>query len=145
MDWAKDEVNPKLNQYGGEHNTGSTHMLIEALDYVTETLEDNRADVTLSTIDFSKAFNRLQHDKCLQTFAAKGASTEVIRLLGAFLSGRQMTVRIGEHSSTPRAVNAGPAPHKGPFWAVIFLTLELMTWKTDLTVKPNRLRPTGKL
>ena len=70
-------------------------------------MEDNRSAVILSAIDFSKAFNRLQHDNCLQTFARRGASTQIIRILAAFLNERTMSVRLGSSLSQPKLVNAG--------------------------------------
>ena len=92
LERARLEVEPKINQYGGEKNAGATHLLIEVLDRVAAGLEDNRAAVVLSAIDFSKAFNRLDHFICLKTFVDRGASNQVVNLLGAFLRGRRMTV-----------------------------------------------------
>ena len=92
MQWARQEVQLKKNQYGGEPGTGAGHLLFEVMDAVTSALEDNRSAVVLSGLDMSKAFNRLEHASCLAAFAAKGASTDIIRLLGAFLSERTMCV-----------------------------------------------------
>ena len=61
----------------------------------------------LSAIDFSKAFNILEHGHCLNTFARKGSSTSILRLLASFLSGRSMTVRVEDKLSDPRMVNVG--------------------------------------
>ena len=77
------------------------------MDFVTKALEDNRAAVILSAIDFSKAFNRLEHESCLRAFERKGASSQVIGLLASFLAGRNMTIRIGGSKSNLRPVNAG--------------------------------------
>ena len=107
LEWSRREVRPKINQYGGEKGASSTQLLIEVVSDVTEALEDNRAGMVLSAIDFSKAFNRLDHHKCLQAFANKGASNQILRLLASFLHKRQMTVRIGGEMSNPRYVNAG--------------------------------------
>ena len=107
MDWSREEVRPDHNQYGGEKNASATQLLIEVISDVTTALEDNRAGVVLSAIDFSKAFNRLDHQKCLQSFANKGASTQVLNLLASFLQGRTMTVKVGQTKSTPKPVNAG--------------------------------------
>ena len=107
LGWARQEITPKLNQYGGEPKASAAHLLVETMDYVTSTLEDNRAGVVLSTIDFSKAFNRLDHEHCLKTILKRGASTQVVNLLAAFLSHRTMTVKVGQSFSTPRPINAG--------------------------------------
>ena len=107
LEMAREEVVPKLNQFGGEPKAGTTHLLMSVLDYTINALEDNRSAVVLSAIDFSKAFNRLAHASCLDTIARRGASTEVLALLAAFLTKRRMTVKVGKEWSNPRAVNAG--------------------------------------
>ena len=82
-------------------------MLVEAMSDLTTALEDNRAGIVMSAIDFAKAFNRLDHRHCLEAFAKKGASTDVIGLLASFLAGRSMTVRLNGIQSRMRTVNAG--------------------------------------
>ena len=81
--------------------------MVELIDYVTSSLEDNRAGVIYSSIDFSKAFNRLDHTKCLSTFSHRGLSNELLGLLGAFLTGRSMTVKVGQKKSIRKPVPAG--------------------------------------
>ena len=105
--WSREEVRPKLNQYGGEPQASAAHLLIEVMSDLTTALEDNRAGIVVSALDFSKAFNRLDHLKCLQSFVKKGSSTQILQLLAAFLTGRSMTVRLDGVSSKLRPVNAG--------------------------------------
>ena len=105
--WAREEVVPKANQFGGEPKCGTEHFMVESLHYITSALEDNRNGVVVSSVDFSKAFNRLDHLACLKSFQKLGASTEIIQLLACFLMGRTMTVKVGQARSKPRPVNAG--------------------------------------
>ena len=107
LEWSRQEVVPKLNQYGGEPAASSTQLLVEVLSDVTSTLEDNRAGLVLSAIDFSKAFNRLNHRKVLNSFAKKGSSSSVLALLASFLGGRSMTVRLDQARSALLPINAG--------------------------------------
>lgn len=107
LEWSRQEVVPKSNQYGEEPAASSTQLLIEVLSDVTSTLEDNRAGLVLSAIDFSKAFNRLDHRKVLHSFARRGSSSDVLALLASFLGGRNMTVRLDQAKSAPLPVNAG--------------------------------------
>ena len=116
---ARDEVTPKSKQFGGEPGCGKEHFLVKAMDKITEALEDNRAAVELTSVDFSKAFNRLGHGSCLELFAKKGALTEIIKLLTGFMCGRQMTVKIGKERSALRPVNAG-APQGSVPWCYLF-------------------------
>ena len=107
LGWARQEVTPKLNQFGGEPNASTTMLLMKVIDYTLNAIEDHRAAVVLSAVDFSKAFNRLEHSACLKTFKRRGASTQILQLLATFLTGRSMTVRIDKVWSGPRTVNAG--------------------------------------
>ena len=107
LEWARQEAVPKLNQYGGEPAASAAQLLIETLDYITSSLEDNRAGVVLSAVDFSKAFNRLDHEHCLRSIIKKGCSNQVVNLLAAFLTQRTMTVRVGNAFSPPKTINAG--------------------------------------
>ena len=107
LKWARQEVIPKPNQFGGEPGCGTHHFLVETMHKITSALEDNRSAVVLTSVDFSKAFNRLEHGPCLSAFAKKGASTSILRLLACFICGRRMTVKVGNQSSDLRQVNAG--------------------------------------
>ena len=107
LNWSRSLVTPKWSQFGGGKRCGTDHFIVNALEYITAALEDNRSAVIASSIDFSKAFNRLEHKFCLETFARKGASTEILSILACFLSGRTMTVRVGKEWSVKRKVNSG--------------------------------------
>ena len=120
LQWAREEVVPKENQYGGEKQCSTSHFLIDVWDFIVDSLEDRRSAVVMGAIDYSKAFNRLEHSACLGSFARKGASTDILQLLASFLSGRTMQVKIGTIFSDPLPVNAG-AP-QGSVLAVIYLT-----------------------
>ena len=90
LNYAKKQVKPKTNQFGGEKSCSTNHFLAEVWDQLSEHLEGSRAAVVHTSIDYSKAFNRLDHLACLNSFAVAGASTQLIKLLAAFLSGRKM-------------------------------------------------------
>ena len=119
LGWTREQVKVKPNQFGGEKRCGSTHFLVEALHEITSAMEDNRNACVLTSIDFSKAFNRLAHGPCLDMFAKKGASSQIISLLASFLTGRRMTVRIGSETSSLRHVNAG-APQGSVLGSFLF-------------------------
>ena len=119
LNWSRNFVTPKNNQFGGKKECGTDHFLVGALDYVTAALEDNRSAIIASSIDFSKAFNRLEHKFCLESFAKKGAPTEIIKILASFLSKRTMTVKVGNEWSIAKPVNAG-APQGSVLGAYLF-------------------------
>ena len=75
----------------------------EVLDH----LENDRAAVTLTSIDFEKAFNRMDHHQCLKALSDHNASPATIALVSAFLCKRTMSVRVGNQYSDPRPVQGG--------------------------------------
>ena len=119
LSWSREEITPKRNQFGGEKGCGPAHLLIETTNYITESLEDNRAAVVATSMDYSKAFNRLNHQSCIESFIRKGASTKIVRILSSFLMGRTMSVRLGSIRSHPRNVTTG-APQGSVLGAYLF-------------------------
>ena len=85
LKWCQNYVTPKQNQFGGQKGCSTYHFLAETWDQLTDHLEDSRAASVLTAIDYSKAFNRIEHLPLLQSFADKGAPTQIIRLLASFL------------------------------------------------------------
>ena len=83
--WAREEVKPRTNQFGGERGCSTEHYLLQTWETVLQDLEDNRSSSVLTSIDFSKGFNRVSHQHCLRAFSQHGASTQIIALLATFL------------------------------------------------------------
>ena len=94
---------PQLAQHGGVLG----HLLVDMWDNILTALEDARSAVTITEIDYAKAFDRLSFQHCLEAFARKGASTETIAILATFLSNRTMSVRVGKVWSSPLPVYGG--------------------------------------
>lgn len=66
--WCMDYVSPKPNQFDGQTGCSTYHFVAETIDQITENLEDSRAASILTSIDYSKAFNRIEHLPLLQAF-----------------------------------------------------------------------------
>ena len=103
----KEETSIKANQYGGVKGCSTTHMVVGLLQEICENAEDYRSATILTAIDYSKAFNRVSFQHCLESFRRKGASTPTLKILASFLSNRTMTVKVGSEWSEPLQVNGG--------------------------------------
>ena len=117
--WCQQFVTPKSNQFGGQKGCSTYHFLAETWDDITDHLEDSRAASILTAIDYSKAFNRVEHLPLLNTFANKGAPTQLIQILAGFLSKHTMSVKLGMARSEARPVNAG-APQGSVLGTYVF-------------------------
>ena len=107
LEWASQEVAVKLNQFGGVRGCSGGHMILGVWQRILTDLEDRRAATVLTSIDYSKAFNRLSFQHCLKSFAKRGATTPLLKLLATFLTNRSMQVRVGSTWSTPRTITGG--------------------------------------
>ena len=107
LNWLGTQTGLRENQYGGVKGSGSEHLLVRMWQDILQALEDPRAGVLLTSIDFAKAFNRLDFNHCLRTLRDKGASNCVLRVVASFLSNRNMMVKVGSSLSTPRGVLGG--------------------------------------
>ena len=63
--------------------------------------------MNLVSVDFEKAFNRMDHGQCLSSLHSLGATEETVSFVAAFLYGRKMSVKIKGKFSAPRDVPAG--------------------------------------
>lgn len=107
LTWSLEEIELKNNQFGGVKGCSTAHMLLNIWQEICENCEDYRSGTVLTAIDYAKAFNRVSFQECLKAFKRKGASNQIIRLLGSFLTNRTMSVKMGTARSKPKAVNGG--------------------------------------
>ena len=94
LDQLHEEIPPEPHQFGGLKGVGPDHLLSELVTDIMESLDDNRACATLISVDLSKAFNRVDHNVCIQQLAAHGASNQTLRMTANFLDNRQMKIRM---------------------------------------------------
>ena len=99
----------KLNstQFGGIKGLGVDHFLVETWDEILRAVDGGGKAVNLMSVDFQKAFNRMDHRVCLERLRHKGAGEHLVQLVAAFLFNRTMVVKIGDQRSGPKTVNGG--------------------------------------
>ena len=107
LELLTEQIGMRENQMGGMKGAGSEHYLVLLWQRILESLEDPRAASVITSIDYAKAFNRLDFGQCLGALADKGASSEVIGVIASFLTSRTMAVKVGQALSKPRIVLGG--------------------------------------
>ena len=107
LDRLKEEVQLSATQFGGMSGCSVENFLIETWDTIFAALEEGSSAVNIMSVDFSKAFNRVDHTACLKKMAAMGASQESLTALLSFLSNRVMLIRTNNVSSSVRKVPGG--------------------------------------
>ena len=66
LEWLGSQIDIRTNQFGGIKGSGAEHCLVQLWQQVLENIEDQRASSLLTSIDYSKAFNRLDFAVCLK-------------------------------------------------------------------------------
>ena len=88
LERLREEIPPLQNQYGGTKGCSVEHFFIETWDTILEHLEGEKSAVNVASVDFSKAFNRVDHMSCLQSLADLEESNQSLEIICDFLNDR---------------------------------------------------------
>ena len=105
--------NWKNNQYGGRKGSSTDHILISLWNDILSGLDAARGEeksksVVLTGIDFSKSFSRCSFQEILMAYYKRiGLSDWGLSMHAAFLTNRQMRVKIGNILSEEKKVTGG--------------------------------------
>ena len=80
---------------------------MDTWDEVLTNLDEKNAASNLISVDFSKAFNRMHHFRCLESLVDLGADMQTVDWVACFLFGRTMSVRVENTFSEPRSAPGG--------------------------------------
>ena len=99
-----------FRQYGGMKGNSITHYLIEFITFILSNQESKDATAILACmIDFSKAFNRQNHNILITKLSDMGVPAWLLKIVMAFLKERIMVVRYkGATSSSKSLPGGGP-------------------------------------
>jgi len=100
------------DQFGFRPTGSTTCALVYLTHNVTEMLETN-SYVRCLCVDFSKAFDVVDHSILYQKLACLSLPPAILRWLLSFLSDRTQSVKSGGRLSTPRPINRGTIPGSG--------------------------------
>ena len=76
LDKLQSKTSPGRCQFGGVKGSSTSRYLIEAWNWILESLENNHCIVNLTSVDFSKAFYTMSHISCLQKLKDHCASDQ---------------------------------------------------------------------
>ena len=96
IDWLMEFVVDKIDwgQYGGLKGNSISHYLIEFTNFIlyNQDLKNPRA-VLAMMIDFSKAFNRQNHNTLNQILSDMNMPSWLLKIVMAFLTDRELGLR----------------------------------------------------
>ena len=94
--WLLEYVSSHLDwgQYGGRKGTSISHYLIDFMNFIlfNQDLAVPHALVAMM-VDFSKAFNRINHNIIITTLSDMGVPGWLLKIVIGFLSNRELIVR----------------------------------------------------
>ena len=76
--------------------------------------------VSLLSLDISKAFDRVSHERLLHNLCKRRISTEIVNWVRSFLGDRRTSIRIGDYTSAEEEVQVG-IPQGSPLSPILYL------------------------
>ena len=126
--WIWKYIYPHIgdDQLGGLPGCSIVHYIIRMTDFILRNLDNSSkgpAAVIATTVDFSKAFNRMSHNKIVTILSDLNIPTCALRLIISYLSNRSMCVRFhGAISSEKSMPGGGP---QGTLLIVLLFILQV--------------------
>ena len=124
FNWLIASIGSKLdwNQFGGQKGNSVAHYLIEFINFVQYNQDLRNIQATLATfIDFSKAFNRQDHNVLITLLCDLGTPGWLLNIVVGFLENRCLTVSYKDEKSTLLQLPGG-----GPQGTILGLLLFLI-------------------
>ena len=135
--WPYLEPHIDTDQLGGLPGCSVNHYLIKMLDFIHRSLDNtssNPTAVVCALVDFSKAFNRIDHNVIVTILSDLNIPTCALRLITSYLSNRRMCVRYNGATSSEQVIPGG-GPQGG------LLTVLLFNLQVNLAGAPCPLFP----
>ena len=110
--WIWKYLSPHIgtDQLGGLPGCSIVHYIIRMTDFILRNLDRSSrspAAVIAATVDFSKAFNRMSHNKIVTILSDLNIPTCALRLIISYLTDRSMCIRYHGAVSSDRSMPGG--------------------------------------
>ena len=120
--WPYIEHHIDLDQLGGLPGCSVNHYLVQMLDFIHKNLDNGHKTPTAvlcGLVDFSKAFNRMDHNVIVTILSDLNVPTCALRLIISYLSNRKMCVRYNGAESEVQDIPGG-GPQGGLLTVLLF-------------------------
>ena len=110
--WIWKYISPHigLDQLGGLPGCSIVHYIIRMVDFILSNLDNSSkcpSAVIAATVDFSKAFNRMSHNKIITILSDLNIPTCALRLIISYLTDRTLVIRYHGAVSSERSMPGG--------------------------------------
>ena len=136
FNWLAPIVMPYIDpfQFGSVKKSSTTHALVHLVHYWLSALETPNTIIRTCFIDFSKAFDRIDHNILMRKLQLLNVPPVLLNWCSSFLQGRQQLVKLKTCKSDWKEIKAGvPQGTKlGPLFFLIMvndLSSELPLYK----------------
>ena len=125
FNWIARIVMPHIDfyQFGSVKRSSTTHALVHLLHNWLSDLEEPNTFIRTCMIDFSKAFDRIDHNILIDKLRLLNVTPVLLNWCASFLRQRQQRVKLQNCTSNWRTINAGvPQGTKlGPLFFLIMI------------------------
>ena len=144
--WLWEIVGPqmKADQFGNIKRSSTTMALIEMFDNWAKTTDKLQTMVRILMLDYSKAFDLIDHNIVLAKLMSMGVPNVLLRWVYAFLYERKQRVKVGNSLSSWSTLNGGvPQGTKlGPLLFIVMIndlevSLPMVKYVDDTTVSES--------
>lgn len=138
--WLWPYISPHIDidQLGGLPDCSVNHYLILLLDFIHSKLDgghSNPTAVLACLVDFSKAFNRIDHNILITILSDLNVPTCALKLVMSYLSDRKMCVRYNGATSRDEEIPGGGP--QGGLLTVIFFNLQVNLAGAKCSIRPS--------
>ena len=125
VEWLMFYIGRKFDpkQFGGLKGSSISHYIIELIQFILDNQDyDFPIAVVACAVDFSKAFNRQNHNNLVTKLSDLGVPGWLLNIVMGFLSNRSMVFRYGGEISDKKPLPGG-GPQGTLFGLLLFLIL----------------------